>query len=641
MPLTRLRHIFSVAMLAIAMSPAFSVNAGGDAAALSQRTPKHILILNSHSPDLPWQQIVNRSIVATLENSPDLSTKIHTEFTGLAQYGDRAYTEKLAELYRHKYAGRKMDLVISVDNPATNFILDHGKALFPDVPVVLISEEDKIKGLVLRPNMTGLLSEIDVRGTLDLILHLHPNTKQIAVISGSSETDRFYEEKARRVFQTYVDRVKFIDLTDLSMARLMDAGRRLPADTIALYIVTLVDKSKEAFIPKRILPRLSRAINAPLYGLWDTLLGSGIVGGSLSSAEFAGRRVAGMGIDILKGKSPERIPIVSGSNAFMFDWRQLRRWNIDENDLPPGSVVRFREPSLFDLYKWHIIGITGFVLIETLLIFILLLHRARRRQAEKSLQTAHDELEHRVTERTAELTVTNERLRKEVAERMEAQKALADSERRLTDIINFLPDPTWAIDIDGRVIAWNLAMERLTGVDKKEMIGKGDYAYAFPFYDKPRPVLIDFLLHPQEDYEKEYLSINREEEARIISGVAFNPERGKRGQYLAATAAKLFDANGDVVGAIESVRDITKDKLAERERERLIEELKDAIGKVKTLSGMLPICSSCKKIRDDKGYWNQIESYLARHSEIDFSHGLCPECMDKLYGNQPWYKKRK
>jgi len=80
-----------------------------------------------------------------------------------------------------------------------------------------------------------------------------------------------------------------------------------------------------------------------------------------------------------------------------------------------------------------------------------------------------------------------------------------------------------------------------------------------------------------------------------------------------------------------SIRDITVSKQSEKERERLIGELRDALAKVRTLSGMLPICAACKKIRDDQGYWNQIESYISKHSKAEFSHSLCPDCAQKLY----------
>ena len=96
-----------------------------------------------------------------------------------------------------------------------------------------------------------------------------------------------------------------------------------------------------------------------------------------------------------------------------------------------------------------------------------------------------------------------------------------------------------------------------------------------------------------------------------------------------------------MVGAVESARDITAIKRAEIEWERLITELQEALGNVKTLSRLLPICSSCRKVRDDEGYWNQIESYIRKNTEFDFTHGLCPECAEKLYGDQEWVKKRK
>jgi PAS domain S-box-containing protein len=103
------------------------------------------------------------------------------------------------------------------------------------------------------------------------------------------------------------------------------------------------------------------------------------------------------------------------------------------------------------------------------------------------------------------------------------------------------------------------------------------------------------------------------------------------------SAMKLDEQN--LVMAIG--RDITHRKQAEKEREALIKELQESLEKVKTLSGLVPICSHCKKIRDDKGYWNQIESYIQKHSEATFSHGICPECSDKIYGDEDWYIKMK
>jgi hypothetical protein len=93
----------------------------------------------------------------------------------------------------------------------------------------------------------------------------------------------------------------------------------------------------------------------------------------------------------------------------------------------------------------------------------------------------------------------------------------------------------------------------------------------------------------------------------------------------------IDDPAGENIGSVVVARNITERKRAEADREKLIAELKEAVGKVKTLSGLLPICAACKKIRDDNGYWNQMEAYIRDHSDADFSHSICPACAEKLY----------
>lgn len=97
------------------------------------------------------------------------------------------------------------------------------------------------------------------------------------------------------------------------------------------------------------------------------------------------------------------------------------------------------------------------------------------------------------------------------------------------------------------------------------------------------------------------------------------------------SASNVTSSSGEIVGRMASFIDITRRKEVEADREKLVSKLQDALNKIKTLKGIIPICAACKKIRDDKGYWNQIESYIKEHSEADFSHGICPECAEKLY----------
>ena len=149
----------------------------------------------------------------------------------------------------------------------------------------------------------------------------------------------------------------------------------------------------------------------------------------------------------------------------------------------------------------------------------------------------------------------------DLTERRTAEKAIQESERRLADIIDILPDSTFVIDRDGKVIAWNRAMEEMTGIPAMEMIGKGDYEYASPFYGERRPILIDLALKSDLETEKKYARVKRKDE--VIVGEAYMPALRGGEVYLLGTASVLRDSNGNVVGAVESIHDLTARRQAE------------------------------------------------------------------------------
>jgi PAS domain S-box-containing protein len=187
-----------------------------------------------------------------------------------------------------------------------------------------------------------------------------------------------------------------------------------------------------------------------------------------------------------------------------------------------------------------------------------------RKHAEMEVKRLNEELEGRVVERTSQLEATNIDLHSQIAEREEAEAALKDSERRLSDTINFLPDPTFVIDKSGRVISWNQAIEILTGVKARDMVGKSNYEYSLPFYGEPRPMLIDLALAPNPEFEKRYDYLKRQDDGSIIGEVLL-PKMKTGAIYLFAGAAVLYDSEGQIYGAIESMRDITERKLAEED----------------------------------------------------------------------------
>ncbi len=202
-------------------------------------------------------------------------------------------------------------------------------------------------------------------------------------------------------------------------------------------------------------------------------------------------------------------------------------------------------------YKWHILFAVGVIsILAGFLLFVLRLnHRLRSSKVA---------------------------LKEEIFERKRAEEKLIAANQQLNDIIEFLPDATFVIDKDKRVIAWNRAIENMAGVSKKEMIGKGDYAYTVPFYGERRPHLLDLIDTSDYDLESKYHNIRRKN--NILYAETHVPcVYGGKGAYVFVTGTPLFDAQGNRVGAIESIRDITERKQMEEALEGSEQQLADII----------------------------------------------------------------
>lgn len=206
-------------------------------------------------------------------------------------------------------------------------------------------------------------------------------------------------------------------------------------------------------------------------------------------------------------------------------------------------------------------------------------------------------------------------LKSAVEEQNLTQEIIRRDRERFKEILETSRDGI-LVEKDERIVFMNTAYAKLFGCESpEELMGLHISELAAP-----------------EDLERllEYGRIRARKEA-APNFYEFKIKRRDNGVLveLDASVSDFFQDEAHYI--ITFVRDITERKKSERERERLIGELKDALANIKTLSGLLPICASCKKIRDDKGYWNQLETYIERHSEADFTHGICPDCARKLY----------
>lgn len=180
----------------------------------------------------------------------------------------------------------------------------------------------------------------------------------------------------------------------------------------------------------------------------------------------------------------------------------------------------------------------------------------------------------------------------------------------LAAIVESSDDAIYSIKLDGTVTSWNSAAERVYGYRAGEIIGR-NVSILYP--DDRLDELIDTM-----ERIKRGDHVGRAETSRLRKGGRMVP--------VSATVSPMRNGDGKISGASVIARDITVRKHEEQERLKLIEELTDALRRVKTLTGLLPICASCKRIRDDHGYWQQVEAYLSEHTEAVFTHGICPEC---------------
>jgi len=231
-------------------------------------------------------------------------------------------------------------------------------------------------------------------------------------------------------------------------------------------------------------------------------------------------------------------------------------------------------------------------------------------RASVELKKYRDHLEDVVLERTRELKKANSKLQIEIGVRRKAQESI----RQLAAIVEGSEDAILSMTLDGIITSWNKAAEILYGYTSAETIGQPAKSLYIPVEHVDEvPDLLGRI--GRGEHILHYEAIRRRKDGQDIT--------------VSLSISPIRDNTGAIIGASTIARDITERERIRRERERLIAELQDALAKVKTLKGLLPICAWCKKIRDDQGYWQQIEAYVRDHSEADFSHGICPLCAQK------------
>jgi PAS domain S-box-containing protein len=365
-------------------------SAGGQAPAQGQR----VLVLYSDDRLLPANIIVDEAIRAAFAVGTKNRVEFYSEFLDVARFPGEEQQQRQRDFYRDKYRERPPDLVIAVSGGALVFLAKHRAELFAGVPIVYCSfAGDPHPDLLSDARITEVAVPYCVAPTLEMMLHLHPDTRQVAVVSGSGPRDRQLADAFRQEMTTLRDRVAFTWLTNLSMEELRGELSRLADHTVVLYLTMFQDAAGKTFTPRQALDAFAPASCAPIYSCYDTYVGHGIVGGSVVTFEEIGRKAAQLGIRILAGEDGQAAARSMSHQAVpVFDWRELRRWNISAQRLPPGSIVRFKEATYWEKHGELILGAVSLCAVEAFLIGALLVQLRRRRLAERSLRDSEERM---------------------------------------------------------------------------------------------------------------------------------------------------------------------------------------------------------------------------------------------------------
>jgi signal transduction histidine kinase len=345
---------------------------------------RRVLLLYGEPRLTPAIVNVDTVIRATLQARIPAAVTFYTEYLDLNLFVQGAPQAELRELLRRKYETRPVDLIVAAGSRPLRIALHNRAALFAGAPVVFVSVDPTAAAdLRLDANVTGTWLDLGWKDTLDAARRLQPQTRRALVVGGSSPADQVWLAEARRQLAAEEGGLDIRYAADRSLDDVVKEVASLPPQTVILLGTFLRDAAGRDLGTVAAATRIAAASTVPVYAVNETLLGTGVVGGLVVSFEAHGRAAAELAARVLAGERP--VPTSHGTIVPQFDARQLERWGLDPRRLPPGSVLLFREPSVWERYRWHATAVLGALALQSALIAGLLIQRARRRRAQQSL----------------------------------------------------------------------------------------------------------------------------------------------------------------------------------------------------------------------------------------------------------------
>ncbi|MDG3086058.1 ABC transporter substrate binding protein [Vibrio hannami] len=387
--------LFTTLLCSLALQPAYA------------ERKKKILVLQSYHQGLEWSDNVSAGI-------QEIFAPLQTEYEVYYEYLDSKrnagseYLAKIANYINLKNSNVQYELIITVDNNALS-VLNQGIVNFHGNPPVIFTGLNNYKPELISniEQVTGIVETTDHKSTIDLMLTLHPNSKNITVILDQTPTgNQIYKDF--RKFEKYYPDVTFQYLRNFLLTDIPQIVRNFHEDEL-LYLLTFNRDSANNFISyTEGIEMIVRHTKAPLYGSWGFYLDKGIVGGKLTTGKLQGKTAGEIALRILNGQSPNSIEILKNSpTQFMFDYAYVSKYRVNEELLPKSSIIINKPPGWLERNKTTLLNIFIFLFMTVLIILYFNTQKQNRLQAEYA-----NHLEEKVKQRTEKLKEANEQLQR-------------------------------------------------------------------------------------------------------------------------------------------------------------------------------------------------------------------------------------
>ncbi|KJC37688.1 ATPase [Bradyrhizobium sp. LTSP857] len=378
----------AAALLGLLLAVCLLSGAAGAAERSARGELKRVLVLHSFGREFrPWSEYA-RSIKAGLEQQSRWPLDIQEHALLSARFNNPGPEAPFVDYLHSLYEGAPPDIVLSIGAPAARFVQRYRQTLFPDTPIVLtVVEQRLVNRLDLTDNDVVVSVHNDFMAVFDDILRVLPDTKTVAMVIGASPLEKFWIDEVKRELKPLGNRVSLTWYSDLAFDEVLKRAANLPPNTVLFWGLMSVDAAGIVYEGDIALRSLHAVANAPIFSYQEAFFGS-TVGGPMQLTGETSRKTVDAVIRILGGEKPAGIKyetIEFGTPRY--DWRELQRWSISESNLPPGSEIMFRDPGLWETYRWQLLLIAAVILVQTGLISVLLHERRRRQVAEvESLQ---------------------------------------------------------------------------------------------------------------------------------------------------------------------------------------------------------------------------------------------------------------